>query len=79
MKKILLSLLIGSNCFGQVFDKVSLLQSGTNDKRIIIAVLGMASPVRNKILLFLQLSQPLIIFLPKALTKSIKIILMPMR
>ncbi|ATN06843.1 T9SS type A sorting domain-containing protein [Chryseobacterium indologenes] len=40
MKKILLSLLIGSNCFGQVFDKVSLLQSGANDKRIIIAVLG---------------------------------------
>nr|WP_315025744.1 M64 family metallopeptidase [uncultured Chryseobacterium sp.] len=40
MKKILLSLLIGSNCFGQVFEKVSLLQSGPNDKRIIIAVLG---------------------------------------
>ncbi|WP_333596957.1 M64 family metallopeptidase [Chryseobacterium flavum] len=40
MKKIILSILIGSNCFGQVFEKVSLLQSGSNDKRIIIAVLG---------------------------------------
>ncbi|MBV8328214.1 M64 family metallopeptidase [Chryseobacterium sp.] len=40
MKKILLSLLIGSNCFAQVFEKVSLLQNGANDKRVIIAVLG---------------------------------------
>ena len=40
MKKILLALFIGSNCFAQVFDKVSLLQNGSNDKRIIIAVLG---------------------------------------
>ncbi|MCJ7933573.1 MAG: M64 family metallo-endopeptidase [Chryseobacterium sp.] len=40
MKKILLSLLIGSSCFGQVFDKVPLLQSGSNDKRVVIAILG---------------------------------------
>ncbi|PKF74705.1 M64 family metallopeptidase [Chryseobacterium sp. PMSZPI] len=40
MKKILLSLLMSSTCFAQVFEKVSLLQNGANDKRIIIAVLG---------------------------------------
>lgn len=40
MKKILLSLLVGSNCFGQTFEKVTLLQNGSNDKRIVIAVLG---------------------------------------
>ncbi len=40
MKKALLSLFIGSFCFAQVFDKVAVLQSGTNDKRINIAVLG---------------------------------------
>ncbi|MBL3548691.1 M64 family metallopeptidase [Chryseobacterium sp. KMC2] len=40
MKKLLLSLLVGSSCFGQVFEKVPLLQNGSNDKRIVIAVLG---------------------------------------
>lgn len=40
MKKILLSLFIGSFCFAQVFETVPVLQNGTNDKRINIAVLG---------------------------------------
>lgn len=40
MKKILFTLLVSSFCFGQTFDKVTLLQSGSNDKRINIAVLG---------------------------------------
>ncbi|MET3035129.1 M64 family metallopeptidase [Chryseobacterium sp. NRRL B-14859] len=40
MKKVLLSLLIGSSCAAQVFETVPLLQNGTNDKRIVIAVLG---------------------------------------
>lgn len=40
MKKTLLSLFIGSFCFAQVFDVVPVLQNGTNDKRINIAVLG---------------------------------------
>lgn len=40
MKKIILSLFIGSFCFAQVFETVPILQNGTNDKRINIAVLG---------------------------------------
>ncbi|MCW3160342.1 T9SS type A sorting domain-containing protein [Chryseobacterium oryctis] len=40
MKKTLFSLLISSFCFGQVFEKVAVLQNGSNDKRINIAVLG---------------------------------------
>lgn len=40
MKKTLLSLFIGSFCFAQVFETVPLLQNGSNDKRINIAVLG---------------------------------------
>ncbi|WP_284461739.1 M64 family metallopeptidase [Chryseobacterium sp.] len=40
MKKLLLFLLVESSCFGQVFEKVPLLQNGSNDKRIVIAVLG---------------------------------------
>lgn len=40
MKKVLLSLLIGSSCAAQVFETVPLLQNGTNDKRVVIAVLG---------------------------------------
>ncbi|NIF07880.1 T9SS type A sorting domain-containing protein [Chryseobacterium sp. Tr-659] len=40
MKKVLLSLLISSSCFAQVFETVPLLQSGDNSKRVIIAVLG---------------------------------------
>jgi len=40
MKKTLLSLFIGSFCFAQVFETVPVLQNGTNDKRINIAVLG---------------------------------------
>lgn len=41
MKKYLLILLTGSTfCFSQTFETVPLLQSGTNDKRINIAVLG---------------------------------------
>jgi hypothetical protein len=40
MKKILLSLFIGSLCSAQVFETVPVLQNGTNDKRINIAVLG---------------------------------------
>lgn len=40
MKKALLSLLIGGFCCAQVFETVPVLQNGTNDKRINIAVLG---------------------------------------
>ncbi|WP_415329179.1 M64 family metallopeptidase [Chryseobacterium sp. MMS23-Vi53] len=40
MKKTLLSLFIGSFCFAQVFETVPVLQNGSNDKRINIAVLG---------------------------------------
>ena len=40
MKKVLLSLLIGSSCFGQSFETVPLLQNGDNSKRVVIAVLG---------------------------------------
>lgn len=40
MKKIILSLFIGSFSFAQVFETVPVLQNGTNDKRINIAVLG---------------------------------------
>ncbi|MBW8524680.1 T9SS type A sorting domain-containing protein [Chryseobacterium chendengshani] len=41
MKKHLLILLLSSSfCFSQTFDTVPLLQNGTNDKRINIAVLG---------------------------------------
>lgn len=40
MKKTLLSLFIGSLCCAQTFETVSILQNGTNDKRINIAVLG---------------------------------------
>jgi len=40
MKKTLFSLLISTFCFSQVFETVPLLQNGTNDKRINIAVMG---------------------------------------
>lgn len=40
MRKFLLSLFVGSCCAAQTFQTVPLLQNGTNDKRIIIAVLG---------------------------------------
>lgn len=40
MKKTLLFLFASTFCFSQVFDVVPLLQSGPNDKRINIAVLG---------------------------------------
>lgn len=40
MKKALLFLFISTCCFSQVFDVAPLLQSGSNDKRINIAVLG---------------------------------------
>ncbi len=40
MKKALLSLLISSSCFAQVFETVPLLQTGDNSKRVVIAVLG---------------------------------------
>ncbi|WP_336702481.1 M64 family metallopeptidase [Chryseobacterium indologenes] len=40
MKKTLLSLLIGSSCFGQTFETIPLLQNGDNSKRVVIAVLG---------------------------------------
>ncbi len=40
MKKTLFSLFISSFCFAQVFETVPILQNGTNDKRINIAVMG---------------------------------------
>lgn len=40
MKKTLFFLLISTFCFSQVFETVPLLQNGTNDKRINIAVMG---------------------------------------
>ncbi|MDQ0592596.1 hypothetical protein QFZ37_000965 [Chryseobacterium ginsenosidimutans] len=40
MKKIILSLFLGSFSFAQVFETVPVLQNGANDKRINIAVLG---------------------------------------
>ncbi|MCS3530736.1 M64 family metallopeptidase [Chryseobacterium sp. JUb7] len=40
MKKTLFSLFISSFCFAQVFQTVPLLQNGSNDKRLNIAVLG---------------------------------------
>ena len=40
MKKTLLSLFIGSFCFAQVFETIPVLQNGSNDKRINIAVMG---------------------------------------
>ncbi|MBB4807672.1 hypothetical protein HNP38_002978 [Chryseobacterium defluvii] len=40
MKKSLFCLLISSVCFSQVFETVPILQNGTNDKRINIAVMG---------------------------------------
>lgn len=40
MKKTLFCLLISSFCFSQTFETVSILNSGSNDKRINIAVLG---------------------------------------
>lgn len=40
MKKTLLFLFISTCCFSQVFDVVPVLQNGSNDKRINIAVLG---------------------------------------
>ncbi|KMQ67202.1 von Willebrand factor A [Chryseobacterium sp. FH2] len=40
MKKTLFSLLISSFCFAQVFETVPVLQNGSNDKRINIAVMG---------------------------------------
>jgi hypothetical protein len=40
MKKALFFLLISTFCFSQVFETVAVLQSGSNDKRINIAVLG---------------------------------------
>ncbi|MFC3159640.1 Por secretion system C-terminal sorting domain-containing protein [Chryseobacterium arachidis] len=40
MKKIILSLFIGSFCCAQTFETVPVLQNGANNKRINIAVLG---------------------------------------
>ncbi|UOU99672.1 M64 family metallo-endopeptidase [Chryseobacterium daecheongense] len=40
MRKIIFCLLISGLCFSQTFETVALLQNGTNDKRINIAVLG---------------------------------------
>lgn len=40
MRKTIFCLLISSLCFSQTFETVALLQNGTNDKRINIAVLG---------------------------------------
>ncbi len=40
MRKTLLALLVSSFCFAQVFQTVPLLQNGSNDKRLNIAILG---------------------------------------